>query len=588
MTEDERDRVPPLLLPRSSMSSEGNKTGSWRFLRPRYDEKTAPCSAACPAGEDIARIEMLTAQGQFKDAWELILRENPFPGVCGRVCYHPCEGVCNRGEFDEAVGIHVVERFLADQSAQYGPETGLDRNEARRERVAVIGAGPAGLSAAYFLALLGYGVDIFEAAAEPGGLLRWGIPTYRLARSAVVAEIQRIRSLGVNIHTGKRLAGDFLDRASANYQGVFLATGHGASLRLGIPGIELPGVEDGMRFLRNVAAGEQMSLDGDAAVIGGGNSAVDVARTVLRLGGRPIIVYRRRRRDMPAFPEEIDMALEEGARLLELRSPLRIDRDGGNLVITLQEMEVTGEDAQGRGRVEPHPDRMESLSVSRVFVAIGQEPEEAWMKPPESSSGYSTYDHVSLLVNAGGFPVIRGGDLFNDVKNITRAIASGKEGAMVLDTFFRHGPEAVGPRLGACRVGDGRCLSMEIYRSGARAARSRHVVRFGEINVDYFRFLPRIVQPRLLKSERRASFAEIDLRVSAALAMREADRCFNCGICNQCDNCRLFCPDLAVAHEPSPRGRVIDYDYCKGCGVCVVECPRNAMSLSQEKEAAGG
>lgn len=586
MTQDERDRIPPLLLSRSSMSSEVNKTGSWRFLRPRYDEKTAPCGAACPAGEDIARIEMLTAQGQFKDAWELILRENPFPGVCGRVCYHPCEVVCNRREYDEAVGIHIVERFLADQAPQYGPAAGLDRNEGRRERVAVVGAGPAGLSAAYFLAVLGYGVDVFEAAPEPGGLLRWGIPRYRLARSAVADEIRRIQNLGVRIHTGRRIPEHFLARAAETHDGVFLSTGHCAGLKLGIPGVELPRVEDGMGFLRRMAAGEHESLEGEVAVIGGGNTAVDVARTVVRLGARPVIVYRRRRQDMPAFPEEVDMAVEEGARLLELRSPVRIDRDGPGLLLTIREMVTAGEDAGGRGRVEPHPDRLETISVTRVFVAIGQEAEEEWMNPPGSQSGYWVYDNSSLLLTEGGFPVIRGGDLVNDVKNITRAIASGKEGAMALDMLFRNGPESVGPRLSQCRVGHGRCLSMEVYRSGARAARSRHVVEYEEINVDYFRFLPRIVQPRLLKAERTASFAEIDLRISASLAMREADRCFNCGICNQCDNCRLFCPDLAVAHEPSPRGRAINYDYCKGCGVCVVECPRNAMSLTQEKEGA--
>ncbi len=585
MTQDEHDHPLPLLLSRSSMSSEVNKTGSWRFLRPRYDEKTAPCSAACPAGEDIARIEMLTAQGQFKDAWELILRENPFPGVCGRVCYHPCEVVCNRSEYDEAVGIHNVERFLADQSIQYGLTAELDRNEARRQRVAVVGAGPGGLSAAYFLAMLGYAVDVYEAAPEPGGLLRWGIPRYRLAQAAVSVEIQRIQGLGVRIHTGRRISGDFVRSAAEDHDALFLATGHCASLRLGIPGEDLPGVEDGMRFLRRMVTDGPEPLEGDVAVIGGGNSAIDVARTVVRLGARPVILYRRRRQDMPAFPEEIEMALEEGARLVELRSPVRIDPEGSSMVLTLQEMLVTGEDDKGRAVIEAHPERVESIPVRRVFVAVGQEAEEAWMNPPHSDGTLTVFENSVLLMAEGAFPVVRGGDLTNDVKNITRAIASGKEGAMALDVLFRSGPGSIKPRLAECRVGNGRALSMEVYRSGARAERSRHVVRYEEINADYFRFLPRIVQPRLLKTERMRSFSEIDLRISAGLAMREADRCFNCGICNQCDNCRMFCPDLAVAREPSPRGRAINYDYCKGCGVCVVECPRNAMSLTQEKDA---
>ncbi|HYR02509.1 MAG TPA: NAD(P)-binding protein, partial [Syntrophobacteria bacterium] len=201
MSSERRERIPTsLFISRSYLSTESNKTGSWRFLRPRYEEKTAPCSAACPAGEDIGRIEMLTAEGRFHEAWETVLRENPFPGVCGRVCYHPCERVCNRGEFDEPVAVHILERFLADAAARFELKPSLERRTPRAEKIAVVGSGPSGLAAAYFLARLGYRADVFETMPEPGGVLRWGIPLYRLPLSVLNQEIALIRELGVRIH----------------------------------------------------------------------------------------------------------------------------------------------------------------------------------------------------------------------------------------------------------------------------------------------------------------------------------------------------------------------------------------------------
>jgi len=575
--------IVPLFMPRSYMSTEVNKTGSWRFLRPRYDEKTAPCSAACPAGEDIARIEMLATQGLFKEAWETILRENPFPAVCGRVCFHPCESVCNRGEFDAPIAIHALERFLAETAVRYDLKPLLERSPSRKEKVAVVGAGPAGLSAACFLNRLGYACDVFEAASEPGGILRWGIPEYRLPLSALRSEIARIESEGIRIVTDRRIPADFVDRARGQYDAVFIGCGYGRTTMLRIPGEDSSGVEDGLEFLNRIRRGETPSVDGISAVIGGGNTAVDVARSILRLGGKAVILYRRRRQDMPAFQEEVEMALEEGVELRELLAPAGIVKDRRGLLITMRPMKVTGEDESGRGRVEPAGGRSQDVRVRRVFKATGAETAEEWLNPPGKKNHVLLFDNGVLVNRAKGPAVVFGGDLTNETKSVTHAVASGKAAAIALDVFFREGFSAVRRRLKNCAVGNGKALSMEIYMGGERRLRNPHVVRFEEINTDYFHFAPRLTQPKLMKEERLGTFKEIDLKISANLAIREAERCFNCGICNHCDNCYLFCPDLAVIREKDAAGRVVNYDYCKGCGLCVVECPRNAMTLEEEE-----
>lgn len=571
-----------LLIPRSILSTESNKTGSWRFLRPRYDEKTAPCSAACPAGEDVARIEMLATRGLFKEAWETILRENPFPAVCGRVCFHPCESVCNRGEFDAAIAIHVLERFLADTALRYDLKPLIERLPARKEKVAVVGAGPAGLSAAFFLNRLGYRCDVFEAAPEAGGILRWGIPEYRLPLPALRSEIARIEAEGVRIITGKRLSGGFLAEARGNYDAVFIGCGHGRTTMLRIPGEDARGVEDGLEFLNKVRSGETPACDGLSVVIGGGNTAVDVARSILRLGGKAMILYRRRRQDMPAFPDEVAMALEEGVELKELLAPAGIVKDKKGLLITMRPMKTAGEGKDGRARVEPAGAKTVEFRVRRVFKATGAEALEDWCQPPGGKRNVLALDSAVFLHNAKGPAVVFGGDLTNETQSVVHAVASGKAAAIALDAFFREGFPSVRKALKKCSVGGGPSLSMEIYMGGERRLRNPHTVRYDEINTDYFRFMPRITQPRLTREERLRSFGEIDLKISANVAIREAERCFNCGICNNCDNCYLFCPDLSIIREGNLEGRKINYDYCKGCGLCVVECPRNAMTLEEE------
>jgi len=578
----------PLFIPSSYLTTEANKTGSWRFLRPRYDEKTAPCAVACPAGEDISRVLMLASQGLFKEAWETVLVENPFPGVCGRICHHPCETVCNRAHFDEAIATHAIERFLADTASRNELKPRLDRLPAKRERIAVAGAGPSGLAAAYFLALLGYGCDIYEAMGEPGGVLRWGVPSYRLPSGALRNEIAQIVELGVRIHCGNPVGEEFLGRAASTHDAVFVGCGCGREHGLAAAGEDLPGVEDGLELLRKVAAGNGGALEGPVAVIGGGYAAIEAARCVVRLGGKAILIYRRRREDMPASREQIAMAMEEGVEVRAGMAAVRIEAQSGEFLLTLREAQAEGGDANAGTASGRAAGKTDTIRVGRIFRAGGFDAAEQWMLPPPGDGVLRLNNSVLVFTEAG--PRVFGGDLVNTSKSVAHAVASGKEAAIALDLLFREGIDSIRPELERCSVGGRRSLSMEAHMNGPRSLRSSAVVRYSEINTDYFRFSPRLTQPRLLKGERSRSFAEIDLKISANLAMREAERCFNCGICNQCDNCRLFCPDLAVVRDQSPLGRRIDYDYCKGCGICVVECPRNAMTLEEEQgpEYRGG
>lgn len=285
---------------------------------------------------------------------------------------------------------------------------------------------------------------------------------------------------------------------------------------------------------------------------------------------------------MPAFEDEIAMALEEGVQLYELLAPAGVSPVDGRYSLTLQKMKIEGLDKDGRGRIVPDADEKVMMDVERIFAATGAGVEEAWINPPADQKAAIALSHCTIAQGTGGEVLAYGGDLVNRTKNVTHAIASGKQAAIALDAFFSGGPEQINPRIEACKIGDGPSLSMEIYLAGARSRRSSHVVNHEEINTDYFHFEPRVIQPRLLVEERRSSFDEIDLRIGANIAIREAGRCFNCGLCNQCDNCYLFCPDVAVIRGRNMENRHINYEYCKGCGLCAAECPRNAVTLGEE------
>ncbi|MEZ4525229.1 MAG: FAD-dependent oxidoreductase [Desulfobacterales bacterium] len=353
-----------------------------------------------------------------------------------------------------------------------------------------------------------------------------------------------------------------------------MAFADGKSLSLHIPGEEH--AQDGLRFLHDVRNGICGEIKGTAAVIGGGNTAIDVVRSLTRMGANALLVYRRRRQDMPAFGHEVDMAVAEGIQIRELLSPVRMEKDEKGLLLRLQKMKISDKVA-GRVSVIPDEGFSETMRVDHVFTAIGAEPDEDWYLPPRKSSDVLEMPFCTFWNRER--PIVYGGDLTNPVKSVTDAIASGKAAAIALDTFFQKGYDAIAETLNSCRVGTGNALSMEIYLSGDRKKRRPHTVSFGEINTDYFPNADR-GEPRILVPEERIrNFSEVEKTFEREAVLSEAGRCFNCGISNDCDNCRVFCPELAIFIDGN---RCINYDYCKGCGICVTECPRNAMSLEEE------
>jgi NADPH-dependent glutamate synthase beta subunit-like oxidoreductase/ferredoxin len=586
MTKNENpDKKIPLFLPHSFASTDHNKTGSWRYVRPLYDEKTSPCSTACPVGEDIARIAMLVSQKRIQEAWETILKENPFPAVCGRVCFHNCEGACNRDPFDDAVAIHRLERFVGDAAICGGLAPEIKTFPDNGKKVAVAGSGPAGLSLAYFLACLGYRCEVFEAQSEPGGILRWGIPTYRLPQDVLQKEIGRFEKLGVTIHCRTPVTGEMLQALKTQYDAAFIGCGYGRAIDLKIKGAQ--NAINGLHFLSQIRAEEAVSVNGKrtAAVIGGGNTAVDVARTLVRMGIDTLIVYRRRRQDMPAFDPEVEMALNEGVRLKELLTPIRIEAASSGMadrqapyVMTLQNMKVSATEIKGRARVVPDGDKTEALQVDLIFTAIGAEPEAPWHQVPTGESPSLDLSHCKLIND--DIPIAYGGDLTNRVKSVADAIASGKQAAIALDIYFKSGWDAVREAVANCQVGSGPAVSMAMYLGEERKDRNPHIVSFSEINTHYFKTASRVIAPVLSPGDRIQSFLPVESTLSEEAALAESRRCFNCGICNACDYCRLYCPEMSVMVEDERRD--INLDYCKGCGLCVAECPRNAMALKEE------
>jgi len=565
------------LFPVSSGDMTWNRTGTWRYIRPKYEDKTPPCNAACPAGVDIPMFIGLVGEGRYDEAWNVIRQENPFPGVCGRVCFHPCESHCNRAEYDEAIAINAMERFVADQAPPVKPESPSEGM--RKERVAVIGAGPSGLSCAYHLARMGYGATVFEALPQPGGILRTGIPSYRLPEDVLDKEIADIQAYGVEIKTNTRLGGDLSFEDLQEYEAIFIATGAHVSRKLNIPGEDLEGVGSGLDLLRDINMGKAVRMGKQVAVIGGGNTALDAARAVLRMGGTPFILYRRSRDEMPAFHEEISEALEEGIEIRYLTGPTRILGHKGQVTqLECIRMELGAEDETGRRRPVPIRGSSFTIEADGVVVAVGEEPDLGFLPADiRVEAKLVTTDNGARTSRKD---VFAGGDVVHLDRTVAHAIGSGKRAAISIDCLMRD--TGFSTVLGEIRVGEGGTLSVTKYLSDIARMRSHHVVAFDELNLDYFEHAERNERLKLPAPERARDFKEVSSGLTEQQALKEAGRCFSCGVCNGCENCYIFCPDLSVITDEGLLRYRINYDYCKGCGICIAECPRNALSVEKE------
>ncbi len=531
-------------------SSRANKTGSWRTERPVYVHRLPPCSSACPAGEDVQQwlYDAEEGDGGYERAWRRIMDDNPFPAVMGRVCYHPCETKCNRGQLDEAVGINSVERFLGDEGIARGwrvealvPPSG--------KRVLVVGAGPSGLSAAYHLARLGHAVTVYDAGPRPGGMMRFGIPKYRLPRDVLDAEIERILDLGVELELDRQVASVLDDMVAGGFDAVFLAVGAHLGKRAYIPAGSAAKVLDAVSLLRSMEGEEPPQLGRRVVVYGGGNTAIDAARTAKRLGAEEaIIVYRRTRERMPAHDFEVEEALEEGVLMKWLSTITNVD--GGKLVVEQMELDETG---------FPQPTgHLEELEADSLVLALGQETDLSFVDGVpglEIEDGVVSVDETMMT----GYPgIFAGGDMVPAERTVTVAVGHGKQAARHIDAWLRSAE-----------------LTPSVERQSAD---------FGHLNTWYYTEAPRSLRPQLEAARRQSTFEEVVGGLDESTALYEARRCLSCGNCFSCDNCYGVCPDNAVIKlggrdEPY----AFDYDYCKGCGICAAECPCGAIEMVPEE-----
>ncbi|MFO7894236.1 MAG: NAD(P)-binding protein [Longimicrobiales bacterium] len=568
------------LVSMSSTSTLENKTGSWKYIRPMYRDAVAPCNQACPAGVDVQGYLNLLRQDRLDDALELLMRENPMPAITGRVCHHPCEAGCNRREFDAAVAVHAIERAVGDEILSRAHPSAPERTH--DARVAIVGAGPAGLSAAYHLARLGYGVTVYDEAEEAGGMLRQGIPSYRLPREILDRQIERYESMGIEIQTGVRLEGDAAREELEGYDAVFLATGAHKGRPLGVPGEDGPGVVPGLDFLKAVNRGNRPDLGHRVAVIGGGNTAMDCARTALRLGSEPIVVYRRTREQMPAIDQEVEEAMAEGIEFVFLASPESFHHEDGRLDrMHVTRMELGEPDESGRRRPVPIDDGGFSIEVDTVLTAIGEETElDVLPGAFEEEWGAVTVDALGATSAPAFFA---GGDVAGEDRTVSDALGSGKRAAIGIDRYLRGlTDEAADPdgAVDALRWGAGN-VSISRYRGDDPVRRTdptNEVVDIPELQLAHFRHEAR-AEERTKNGP--MDFGEVNLGLDLAEAVAEAKRCFNCAVCNDCEVCLVFCPDNAIRRKPEG-GFEVDMDYCKGCGLCAEECPRGAIVMTRE------
>ncbi|MHB1070332.1 MAG: NAD(P)-binding protein [Gemmatimonadaceae bacterium] len=564
----------------STTSTLVTRTGSWKYKRPAYHDRVAPCNAGCPVGIDIEGYLNLLREGRVDDARDLLLAENPLPAVTGRVCHHPCENTCNRRTLDGAVAIHAVERAMGDLAHERPAP--VRKGERRPERVAVVGSGPAGLACAYHLARFGYGVTIYESATEAGGMLRLGIPEYRLPRAVLDGDIARVVAHGVEIRCGVRIGEHVTWKELTElFSAVCIATGAHTSRALGVPGEQLPGVQPGLAFLRDVNSGKRPDLGRYVVVVGGGNTAMDCARSAMRLGASVTVVYRRTREQMPAISEEVDDAMREGAEFVYLANPVEFKEWNGRVCTLVAERMALGEpDASGRRRPVTTGKHF-TIKADTVLTAIGESSAlEGFFGDVEGSdSGLQ----VDALGGTNRDMLYAGGDVTDLARTVADALGAGKRAAIGIDRHLRahHGDTA---ELNALRFADGnlsaaRWMGRDPIR---RVDPVNTVVGVDDVNFAQYQRVPRHADPHMDSDRARGGFDEVNAGLSTAEAMDEAKRCLNCGVCTQCDVCLIFCPDAAITHA-ADGSYTIALDYCKGCGICAAECPRGAITMTQDR-----
>jgi len=524
-----------------------SRAGPVRAERPVYVDLLPPCNVGCPAGENIQAWLAHAQVGHNEQAWRQLVADNPMPAIHGRVCYHPCESVCNRANLDSAVSIHAVERFLGDLALERGWSFDPPPFHSGK-RVLVIGAGPSGLSAAYHLARLGHEVEIRDAGDRPGGMMRYGIPAYRMPRDVLDGEVDRIAALGVRISCGHQVEDLDAERREGGFDAAFIAVGAHLSKRVDIPAKDAGPIVDAVSFLRSVASGERPVIGRRVAVYGGGNTAMDAARVARRLGANDaLIVYRRTRAQMPAHAEEAEEAEQEGVRINWLRTITAFD--GPDLTVEAMELDENG---------VPRPTgQFETLAADTVILALGQETDTAFLrKVPGVEFKRDGTVQVSAAMMTGCPGVFAGGDMVPAERTVTVGVGHGKKAARNIDAWLRDAVPAHLPK--------------------------HELVRFDELNLWYFGDATRRQQPQAAPEHRTADFTEVLGGLSEQEATFEARRCLSCGNCCECDGCLGACPEDAVIKLGVGHRYRFDYDLCTGCRACYEQCPVHSIEMVAE------
>lgn len=526
-------------------------TGPIRERRPVYVDLLPPCNHACPAGENIQAWLALARVGRYREAWWTLVKDNPLPAVHGRVCYHPCETSCNRQQVDSAVSIHAVERFLGDLAANEGwslPIVGPPSGK----RVLVVGAGPSGLSAAYYLARLGHAVEIHDAGPLPGGMMHFGIPAYRLPRADLMKEVRQIEAMGVKILLNHKVEDLLAEKAAGRFDAMFVAIGAGVGKHVDIPARDAVRVLDAVSLLHNITTGEPPRLGRRVVVYGGGNTAMDAARTAKRLGAEDaLIVYRRDRAHMPARAFEADEAIEEGIKIKWLTTIKEIV--GSDLTVEMMKL-----DANGR----PQPTgRFESLKADAIVLALGQETDSGFLRRvPGIEFAEDGVVKVGPNMMTGHPGVFAGGDMVPGDRTVTVSVGHGKKAAQHIDAYLRGYDYRPSPK--------------------------HPIVSFEMLHLPIYSDAERREQATLPGATRAAGFAEVIAGLSERQARYEAQRCLSCGNCFECDQCYAACPEQAIEKlGPGRRYRYL-YDRCTGCAVCFETCPCHAIEMVPEPAAA--